>query len=159
MPRSNALVADFEGFLQEVALDDEFQVVGFHPQHVFGGEDPADPGNYVNRSPFPMVHILRQESVTEAVEMSPVAGSVPSANLALLRQLHWVHSDRTEQAHAALRRSGARLASRVDHDAIAAWIARADGEAQRATTFLDFLQLAGVRELLHDEEPPREGAR
>ena len=151
MPHSNALVVDFEAFLQEVGLDDEFQVVGFHPQHVFGGEEPTDPGNFVNRSPYPMIHILRQESVTDAVETSPIAGSVPSSNQALLRQLHAVHSARTPQAHAALQRSAARLASRVDHRAIAAWIAQGDGEAQRALSFTEFLQIAGVQELL---EPP-----
>lgn len=148
----HALVVDFEDFLEETAL--EFQVVGFHPHHVFGGEDPSDPGNFVNRSPHPMVHILRQASITDAVEANPkLAGSVPSTNQALLRSLHAVFSSRTEQAHKGLRQSGARLASRVDHEAIAAWISRGGDEEQRAMTFTDFLQLAGVQGLL---EPPLE---
>ena len=149
---SHALVVDFEDFLEETAL--EFQVVGFHPHHVFGGEDPSDPGHFVNRSPHPMVHILRQASITDAVEANPkLAGSVPSTNQALLRSLHAVFSSRTEQAHKGLRQSGARLASRVDHEAIAAWISRGGDEEQRAMSFTDFLQLAGVQGLL---EPPLE---
>ena len=150
---SHALVVDFEDFLEETALD--FQVVGFHPHHVFGGEDPSDPGNFVNRSPHPMIHILRQASITDAVEANPkLADSVPSANQALLQSLHAVFSSRTEQAHKSLRQSGARLASRVDHEAIAAWISREGDEEQLAMiTFTDFLQLAGVQGLL---EPPLE---
>jgi hypothetical protein len=101
-----------------------------------------------------MVHILRQASITDAVEANPkLAGSVPSTNQALLRSLHAVFSSRTEQAHKGLRQSGARLASRVDHEAIAAWISRGGDEEQRAMSFTDFLQLAGVQGLL---EPPLE---
>ena len=74
-------------FMNEEALDEEFQVVGFHPQHVFGGEDSDDPGNFCNRSPYPMLHLLRESSVEAAI--NAYAGDVeevPGRNEELMRE-------------------------------------------------------------------------
>lgn len=62
---------DFIGFLEdslfEVNLHDEFQVVGFHPNFVFNGLDLNDRANWVNRSPFPLIHILKTKSIKQVM--------------------------------------------------------------------------------------------
>ena len=73
--------------LAEEGLDEELQLVGFHPRHVFGGEDVDDPGNFANRSPHPALHLLRQPSVTAAVDAHENSLDVPRSNQALLRRL------------------------------------------------------------------------
>jgi len=57
------IVLDAEGWLEREGLDEDFQIVGFHPGFCFGGEEADDPSHWTNRSPYPMTHILRQASV------------------------------------------------------------------------------------------------
>ena len=44
-----------------------FQLVAFHPQFTFGNVDQAHSSNFSNRSPYPMIHILRVDEVEEAI--------------------------------------------------------------------------------------------
>jgi len=62
-----------------------FQVAGFHPNYQFEGVAEIDPANHTNRSPFPMMHLLRESSVAWAVETHPDIDSVPERNVELLR--------------------------------------------------------------------------
>ncbi len=55
-------------FLEENELDETFQLVGFHPVYQFEGEDVNARSNFTNRSPFPMIHIIREESMMKAIE-------------------------------------------------------------------------------------------
>ena len=61
-------IDDMQQFLEENALDDTFQLVGFHPVYQFEGEDINARSNFTNRSPFPMIHIIREESMTRAID-------------------------------------------------------------------------------------------
>jgi hypothetical protein len=92
------LVQDVEEELRERELDEEFQVVAFHPLFRFGGEPADDPGNFVNRSPHPALHILRQDAVTEAVESHTNSMDVPTANKQLLRSMGASEMDRRVRA-------------------------------------------------------------
>jgi hypothetical protein len=65
---------EFNDFLQicdaavaELGLEGELQVASFHPQYQFAGTRADDIGNYTNRSPFPMLHVLREASVERAL--------------------------------------------------------------------------------------------
>ncbi len=88
----HAFVTDVSEFLEDEGLADHFQLVGFHPAHRFEGDEPDAPGNYVNRSPYPMVHVLREASVSAAVDAQPAAGTeVPRANQQLLSRLGSQH--------------------------------------------------------------------
>lgn len=49
-------------------LSESFQVVTFHPEFRFEGEKKSARGNFVNRSPFPILHILKSSDVAEIVE-------------------------------------------------------------------------------------------
>lgn len=65
-----------------------FQIASFHPHYRFAGTVLDDVGNLTNRSPYPMLHILRETSVARALAHFPTAGTeVPAANLKTLRAL------------------------------------------------------------------------
>jgi hypothetical protein len=64
-----------------------YQLVGFHPHHQFDATDPDDAENYTNRSPYPTVHILRESSVTQAVEATKDIALIPERNTHTLNRL------------------------------------------------------------------------
>jgi hypothetical protein len=64
----NDFIGELESMLVEANLTSTFQIVGFHPKFVFGLSEFIDIGNYVNRSPFPVVHILRTEEVFKVMK-------------------------------------------------------------------------------------------
>lgn len=73
--------------LNELGYEGVFQIAGFHPDYQFDEVVPADPANHTNRSPFPMMHLLRESSVERAIASHPDIDSVPERNIELLRQL------------------------------------------------------------------------
>ena len=76
-----------EEILEEGELETDFQVASFHPEYQFAETEKHDPGNYTNRSPFPTVHLLRQASVTRAVESPIDTEEVPERNIALMEEM------------------------------------------------------------------------
>lgn len=75
----NDFVGDLEYMLEEAELDSVFQLVAFHPKFVFEDTDFDHLGNYVNRSPFPVLHILRSEDIARALK-NPKDGEIISFN-------------------------------------------------------------------------------
>jgi hypothetical protein len=63
------------------------QLASFHPDYVFAESDPEDPANQTNRSPHPMLHLLRVEEVEEAIARHPDIDAIPERNASLLRRL------------------------------------------------------------------------
>lgn len=64
-----------------------FQIASFHPQYQFEGE-PADAlSNYSNRSPFPAFHIIREQSITNALKSFPNPERIPARNMAHCEKL------------------------------------------------------------------------
>jgi hypothetical protein len=61
-------VGSLEEFLEENQLDHLFQLVSFHPTFIFDGLDAQERGHFVNRSPFPIIHILRSEEIALAIK-------------------------------------------------------------------------------------------
>jgi hypothetical protein len=76
-----------EATLAELDLDGIIQIASFHPQYQFGGTTPDDITNYTNRSPYPMLHLLREASVEAALESYPDAEGIVDRNLETMRQL------------------------------------------------------------------------
>jgi hypothetical protein len=76
-----------EFVLNELELAGVFQIASFHPDYQFEGTEPEDAENYTNRSPFPMIHILREDSVTRAVEAYPEVGNIPEQNIEMMNKL------------------------------------------------------------------------
>jgi uncharacterized protein len=73
--------------LASLQLDGVLQIASFHPQYRFAELPAADPGHGSNRSPYPMLHLLREDSVTRAVASYPDAARIYERNIALLRRL------------------------------------------------------------------------
>lgn len=76
------LLSIAEQLLEELGYTGVFQLASFHPKYVFGGTSPQDPSNYTNRSPYPMLHLLREESIEEALEHYDNPEEIPERNIA-----------------------------------------------------------------------------
>jgi len=63
------------------------QVASFHPAYQFAGSAPDDVENYSNRSPYPMLHLLREPSVRQAAATFPKVNEIGNRNMATLREL------------------------------------------------------------------------
>ncbi len=83
----NDFVGEAEDELQKLELTGVIQIVGFHPEFRFAEVDPESTENYTNRSPFPMLHLLREVSVSEAAETFGDLASIPTRNTATLEKL------------------------------------------------------------------------
>ncbi len=76
-----------EAILQELGLEGQLQLASFHPQYCFAGTDNADPANYTNRSPYPLLHILREQSIAWAVDHYVDIDLIPERNIERLRTM------------------------------------------------------------------------
>jgi len=76
-----------EDLLAEAGLEGEIQIAGFHPDFEFDGEDAAAVSVYTNRSPYPMLHLLREQSVGLAADTHPDTSEIPKANIRLLEEM------------------------------------------------------------------------
>ena len=75
------LVNKGERLLTKENYDAVYQLASFHPQYLFAGSNENDATNYTNRSPYPMLHILREESITKALENFHDPDSIPEKNI------------------------------------------------------------------------------
>lgn len=86
--------AEYNDFLEvcdsavaELDLEGELQVASFHPRYQFAGTQPEDIENYTNRSPFPILHLLREASVERAVAAVGDTDEIYLRNIRTLRSL------------------------------------------------------------------------
>jgi hypothetical protein len=73
--------------LEDVDLDGDLQVASMHPQYQFADTEPDDITNYTNRSPYPTLHLLREDSIDEAVEAFPEAEQIFDKNIETMLKL------------------------------------------------------------------------
>ncbi|WP_051155336.1 DUF1415 domain-containing protein [Noviherbaspirillum massiliense] len=73
--------------LSELGLEGQLQVASFHPRYQFAGTAQDDIENYTNRSPYPILHLLREDSIERAVESFPDASEIYEKNIATMRRL------------------------------------------------------------------------
>ena len=64
-----------------------FQVATFHPDYRFADTEPDEIGNYTNRSPWPLLHLLREDRVEAALASWPNPEAIPKRNIQVLRAL------------------------------------------------------------------------
>ena len=76
-----------DGLVEELKLDGILQIADFHPDYQFEGTPEGDIGNYSNRSPYPTLHLLREESIERAVESMPDTAAIYENNLETLDKL------------------------------------------------------------------------
>jgi hypothetical protein len=83
----NFFLADAEAALKRLGLAGVVQIAGLHPHFEFADSRPDDIENFTNRSPFPILHLLREDSVTRAVAACPDASVIFERNKQTLRRL------------------------------------------------------------------------
>ena len=83
----NDFLAVADAAVAELGLEGVIQVASFHPRYRFTGTKPDAIENYTNRSPYPMLHLLREASVERAVAAFPDAARIYEKNIATLRRL------------------------------------------------------------------------
>lgn len=71
----------------EVGLDNIIQVATFHPEYCFDGVNSDDISHYTNRSPYPMLHFLREAHLTRALENYPRPEEIPKNNIRRLEEM------------------------------------------------------------------------
>ena len=74
-----------ERLLEDLEYVGVYQLASFHPDYVFDGVEAGDPANATNRSPYPMLHILREAELERALASYPDPESIPERNMATLR--------------------------------------------------------------------------
>ena len=92
-----ALFPDFDTFNQMLDIADAavvdnglegiVQIAPFHPDFQFEGTDSDDIGNYTNRSPYPPLHLIREDSIAKAAQAFPDASAIFERNIALLEKM------------------------------------------------------------------------
>ncbi len=83
----NQFLAECDEVLDALDLVGELQVADFHPRYQFGGTQPDDMGNCTNRAPYPILHLLRESSIDEAVAAFPDAATIFERNIQVLNDL------------------------------------------------------------------------
>lgn len=83
----NDFLGEAEALLEAMDLDGTLQIASFHPQFQFAGTDADDVTNCTNRSPYPTLHLLREESIDRAVEVFPEAEMIFERNIEVLQAL------------------------------------------------------------------------
>ncbi len=73
--------------LARAGFDGVFQLASFHPQFQFAGTEADDLGNATNRAPYPTLHLLREDSMSRAVEAFPEAEAIFERNIDTLEAL------------------------------------------------------------------------
>jgi len=73
--------------IEELGLAGVLQVASFHPDYRFEGTAPGDVDNLSNRSPHPMLHLLREDSIARAVAAFPDTAAIYERNIETLRRL------------------------------------------------------------------------
>lgn len=76
-----------DALVASLGLEGDIQVASFHPAYRFAGTADDDIGNYTNRTPYPTLHLLREESVSRAVEAFPDPEAIVARNTATLARL------------------------------------------------------------------------
>ncbi|TOQ75569.1 hypothetical protein CGG93_12675 [Vibrio parahaemolyticus] len=76
-----------EGLIKQQDWEGIFQVATFHPAYCFGGAAPEDDENLTNRSPYPIFHLIREESMEKVLKHYPDPESIPDTNIARVSAL------------------------------------------------------------------------
>ncbi len=76
-----------ERLVRQLRLDGVLQIASFHPEYRFEGSDADDIENYTNRAPYPILHLLREDSIARAVDAFPDASAIYEKNQETLRRL------------------------------------------------------------------------
>jgi uncharacterized protein len=83
----NEFLAQADRVLAKLGLEGELQLASFHPQYQFSDAAPEAVTNFSNRSPYPTLHLLRENSIDRAVAVFPQAAEIFEKNMQTLQAL------------------------------------------------------------------------
>jgi hypothetical protein len=83
----NDFVALADDALVDLELDGVLQIAGLHPDYQFAGTRADDITNFTNRSPYPTLHLLREDSIDRAVDAFPQAETIYERNMDTMEKL------------------------------------------------------------------------
>lgn len=83
----NQFLDQADATVASLGLTGELQIASFHPAYRFAGSGPDDIENFSNRSPYPMLHVLREASVQRATATFPQVHEIGDHNMVTLREL------------------------------------------------------------------------
>lgn len=83
----NDFLDSADTLIRDLRLRGVIQIASFHPQYQFAGTKPDAVENYTNRSPYPMLHLLREESVAEVNGDPDALQDIPARNIETLNAL------------------------------------------------------------------------
>lgn len=76
-----------EALLIKMNLEGIYQLASFHPDYQFAGTQADDVENYTNRAPYPILHLIREASLSRSIEHYPDVKQIPKRNIELMREL------------------------------------------------------------------------
>lgn len=82
-----AFVNDVDTLLDDMGLRGQIQLASFHPDYLFDGEPVDSLSHFTNRSPYPLIHLLREDLVTKALDAHPSPERIPERNIQTLESL------------------------------------------------------------------------
>ena len=83
----NDFLDNADAAVEALDLEGVIQVASFHPHYQFAGTGFNDVENFTNRSPYPTLHLLREDSVGRAVEAFPEADAIVDRNIETVTRL------------------------------------------------------------------------
>ncbi len=83
----NQFLNDADALLVQTNLEAVYQIASFHPDYQFAGTEAGDVENYTNKSPYPMLHLIREESLERAIAVHPDVDQIPLRNTELMNTL------------------------------------------------------------------------
>ena len=83
----NDFLSITDALLRDMDAEGNFQIASFHPDYQFANTQRDDAENYTNRSPYPLLHILRESSLSQAIDTHPNVDDIPLQNIAKLNSL------------------------------------------------------------------------
>ena len=83
----NQFLNNTDALLRQMVLEGVYQIASFHPDYQFAGTEQDDVENYTNRSPYPMLHLIREESLERAIASYPDVDNIPEQNRKLMESL------------------------------------------------------------------------
>ncbi len=76
-----------DALIKQQDWEGTFQIATFHPDYCFGGAEPEDDENLTNRSPYPVLHLIREESMAKVLKHYPNPEAIPDTNIARVEAL------------------------------------------------------------------------
>jgi len=89
---------DAQELLEEAGLDGVVQLASFHPHYLFAGEAPDAASHYSNRSPYPIIHLLREDMLSRALADFAAPEQIPDRNIETLNAIGVEELERKWQA-------------------------------------------------------------